>query len=100
MLARTTSRTCGRVIAAMAGALGTGLVASVVEAAEIKVLSASALKIIVTELAEQFQKESGHTLKLGAGLFERGRFRWRTHARLAGCALSVTFQRCGSWCSR
>ena len=64
MLARTTSRTYGRVIAAMAGALGTGLVASVVEAAEIKVLSASALKVIVTELAQQFQKESGHTLKL------------------------------------
>ena len=64
MLARTTSRTCGRVIAAMAGALGTGLAASVVEAAEIKVLSASALKVIITELAQQFQKESGHTLKL------------------------------------
>lgn len=61
-------------IAAMAAALGPGLVTSVVEAAEVKVLSASALKVIVTELAEQFQKESGDTLKLEfatAGAVER-----------------------------
>jgi molybdate transport system substrate-binding protein len=43
-------------------------------AAEIKVLSASALKVIVTELAEEFRKESSHTPKLGfatAGEVER-----------------------------
>ena len=33
-------------------------------AAEVKVLSASALKVIVTDLAKQFEKETGHTAKL------------------------------------
>jgi molybdate transport system substrate-binding protein len=33
-------------------------------AEKVKVLSASALKVIVTELAEQFRTESGHTLEL------------------------------------
>jgi molybdate transport system substrate-binding protein len=33
-------------------------------AAEIKVLSASALKVVVAELAEEFRAESGHTPKL------------------------------------
>jgi molybdate transport system substrate-binding protein len=41
-----------------------GFAPSAMEAADINVLSASALKAIVTQLAEQFHKESGHTAKL------------------------------------
>ncbi len=55
-------------------ALGIGLAGPVAHADEIKVLSASALKVIVTELAEQFRTESGHTAKLEfatAGAVER-----------------------------
>jgi molybdate transport system substrate-binding protein len=43
-------------------------------AAEISVLSASALKVVVAELAQEFRRESGHTPKLGfatAGEVER-----------------------------
>ena len=35
-----------------------------VEGAEVKVLSAGAMKAMVTELGEAFQRESGHTLRL------------------------------------
>lgn len=62
MLSRSTSRRLGRLLAA--AALGIGLTAPAAEAAEIKVLSASALKVIVTELGEQFRKESGHVPNL------------------------------------
>jgi len=41
--------------------IGTG---ASVRAADINVLSASALKVIVTELSEKFRKESGHTIDL------------------------------------
>jgi molybdate transport system substrate-binding protein len=62
MLARSTSRKLGRLLPA--ATLGIGLAAPDLKAAEVSVLSASALKIIVTELSAQFQKESGHTPKL------------------------------------
>jgi molybdate transport system substrate-binding protein len=55
-------------------AIFVGLAAPVAAADEIKVLSASALKVIVTDLAEQYRKESGHTAKLEfatAGAVER-----------------------------
>lgn len=67
-------RTFGRSIQAAAAVMAVALGASVAEAEEIKVLSASALKVIVTELAEQFRHESGHMLKLEfatAGAVER-----------------------------
>src|SRR5258708_32877926 len=41
--------------------------ASPVRAAEIKVLSAGAVKDIVTELAEAFRQETGHTVVLTTG---------------------------------
>jgi molybdate transport system substrate-binding protein len=44
-------------------AIGT-LAAGVAEAAELKVLSASALKPVLPELAESFRRESGHTVAL------------------------------------
>ena len=37
------------------------------DAAEIKVLSAGAMKSIVTELAESFRQETGHTVTITAG---------------------------------
>jgi molybdate transport system substrate-binding protein len=42
-------------------------VASRVDAAEIKVMSAGAMKTIVTELGEEFTRETGHTLALTTG---------------------------------
>jgi molybdate transport system substrate-binding protein len=74
MRARSTSRIRTPVISAVAAAFGTGLAGLAVEAAEIKVLSASALKIIVTELSQQFTRESGHVVSLEfatAGAVER-----------------------------
>ena len=62
MHARAPSRTLGFLLPATA--LGIVLATPLTEAAEIKVLSASALKIIVTDLSDQFRKESGHSAKL------------------------------------
>lgn len=51
--------------ACVAGLLFAGPIsAPTADAAEVKVLSASALKVIVTDLAKLFEKESGHTTKL------------------------------------
>ena len=41
--------------------------ASLVHAAEIKVLSAGAMKGMVTELAEAFRQETGHTVVISSG---------------------------------
>ena len=43
------------------------MLASRAEAAEIKVLSAGAMKTIVSELAETFRQETGHTVQITAG---------------------------------
>jgi molybdate transport system substrate-binding protein len=70
----STSRTSGGWLRAATIAVGTFVATTAVEANEVKVLSASALKVIVTELAEQFRKESGHTPKLEfatAGVVEK-----------------------------
>lgn len=48
----------------LAAALVMGFAAPAVAATDIKVLSASALKVVITELAELFRKESGHTARL------------------------------------
>ena len=62
MFTSPTTRLRTRLLASMAAAIG--FATSTVEAADLNVLSASALKVIVTQLAEQFQRESGHTAKL------------------------------------
>ena len=52
----------------LAGCLGVlAVLASRAEAAEIKVLSAGAMKTIVTEFAETFRQETGHTVQITAG---------------------------------
>jgi molybdate transport system substrate-binding protein len=43
--------------------LGVAVGAAVVEAAELKVLSAGAVRSIVTEMAEAFRQETGHTIQ-------------------------------------
>jgi molybdate transport system substrate-binding protein len=64
MLRRSRLRTFGRSMLSAAVVVTIVLGASAVAAEEIKVLSASALKVVVTELAEQFRNESGHSVKL------------------------------------
>jgi molybdate transport system substrate-binding protein len=49
---------------AVAAWLMVAVLPAVVEGAEVKVLSAGAMKAMVTELGEAFQRESGHTLQL------------------------------------
>jgi molybdate transport system substrate-binding protein len=51
----------------LAVALGVWACASSVQAAEIKVLSAGAVRGIVTELAETFRQETGHTVVISSG---------------------------------
>jgi molybdate transport system substrate-binding protein len=62
MFTSSTSPCLARLLSAIAFVVGFG--APALAADDIKVLSASALKVIVTELAEQFRKESGHTARL------------------------------------
>lgn len=62
MLARKICRTRLRSIAGLTALLAA--FASPAQSAEITVLSASALKVVATELARQFTQESGHALKL------------------------------------
>jgi molybdate transport system substrate-binding protein len=64
MRAVSTATGPGRWLAASVFTIAIMLAGPAALAAEIKVLSASALKVIVGDLAEQFQRESGHTLKL------------------------------------
>ena len=52
----------GRWLAVVIVALGACALAASAQAAEIKVLSAGAVKNIVTELAETFRQETGHTV--------------------------------------
>jgi len=52
-------------------ALGACALRASAQAAEIKVLSAGAVKNIVTELAETFRQETGHTVVLSSGTAER-----------------------------
>ena len=59
-------RTSGRWIAVLVMLTGT-LATGAAEAAEIRVLSAGAVRTIVTELAEAFKKETGHTVTLTFG---------------------------------
>jgi molybdate transport system substrate-binding protein len=47
--------------------LGTAAGAAVVEAAELKVLSAGAVRSIITEMAEAFTRETGHVVALSFG---------------------------------
>ena len=52
----------------LAASLGTlAMLAGGVEAAELRVLSAGAMKTIVTELADAFRQETGHTVVITAG---------------------------------
>jgi molybdate transport system substrate-binding protein len=57
----------GRWLAVVIVALGACALAASAQAAEIKVLSAGAVKNIVTELAETFRQETGHTVVLSSG---------------------------------
>jgi ABC-type molybdate transport system substrate-binding protein len=65
MFTLSTSPCLARLLSAIALVVGFG--APALAADDIKVLSASALKVIVTELAEQFRKESGHTARIRDG---------------------------------
>jgi molybdate transport system substrate-binding protein len=58
-----TTRRLGAALLAVAVLVGTGRA----EAAEIKVLSAGAVRAIVTELAQAFEKETGHKVALAFG---------------------------------
>ena len=58
-----TTRRLGATLLAVAVLAGTGRA----EAAEIKVLSAGAVRAIVTELAQAFEKETGHKVALAFG---------------------------------
>ena len=58
-----TTRRLGATLLAVAVLAGTGRA----EAAEIKVLSAGAVRAIVTELAQAFEKETGHKVSLAFG---------------------------------
>jgi len=58
-----TTRRLGATLLAVAVLVGTGRA----EAAEIKVLSAGAVRAIVTELAQAFEKETGHKVALAFG---------------------------------
>ena len=58
-----TTRRLGATLLAVAALVGTGRA----EAAEIKVLSAGAVRSIVTELAQAFEKETGHKVSLAFG---------------------------------
>jgi molybdate transport system substrate-binding protein len=58
-----TTRRLGAMLLVMAGLAGIGRA----EAAEIKVLSAGAVRTIVTELAGAFEKETGHKVSLDFG---------------------------------
>ena len=58
-----TTQRLGAMLLAMAGLAGIGRA----EAAEIKVLSAGAVRAIVTELAGAFEKETGHKVSLAFG---------------------------------
>jgi molybdate transport system substrate-binding protein len=55
-----------RMIQLLAGALGllTGVLAVEVSAAEVKVLSAGAMRAVLQELAPAFETASGHKLKI------------------------------------
>ena len=57
----------GRWLTVFIVALGACAVAASAQAAEIKVLSAGAVKDIVAELAEAFRQETGHTVMLSSG---------------------------------
>src|SRR6266496_3634507 len=61
------STRAGRWAVAFIVALAACAVAPSARAAEIKVLSAGAVKDIVTELAEAFRQETGHTVVLTTG---------------------------------
>ncbi len=58
-----TTRRLGATLLAVAALVGTGRA----EAAEIQVLSAGAVRAIVTELAQAFEKETGHKVSLAFG---------------------------------
>lgn len=58
-----TTRRLGATLLAVAALVGTGRA----EAAEIQVLSAGAVRAIVTELAHAFEKETGHKVSLAFG---------------------------------
>ena len=64
---RQDARRIGRRLAVAATALGVWASVSGADAAEIKVLSAGAVKGVVTELAEAFKQETGHTVTLTFG---------------------------------
>lgn len=64
MLTQLGWRRAARVTCVIGIVIGGSLLAFRAGAAEVKVLSASALKVIVTDLSKQFEKESGHTTKL------------------------------------
>jgi hypothetical protein len=58
---RPRSKCVGRRLAVFAFALGMWASAAPAQAAEIKVLSAGAMKNVVTELAEAFRQETGRS---------------------------------------
>lgn len=62
-MSEATTRRLGATLLAVAMLAGTGRA----EAAEIKVLSAGAVRAIVTELAQAFEKETGHKVSLAFG---------------------------------
>ena len=62
MFTSPTARRRRRLLASITAVIG--FAPSAMEAADLKVLSASALKVIVTQLAKQFHTENGHTAKL------------------------------------
>jgi len=64
---RSRSRRIGRPLAVFAVALGVWACAAPTQAAGIKVLSAGAMKSMVTELAETFRQETGHTVVISSG---------------------------------
>jgi len=64
---RSASPRFARRISVLAGVLGVLAGVASIQAAEIKVLSAGAMKNIVTELAEAFRQETGHTVVIGTG---------------------------------
>jgi molybdate transport system substrate-binding protein len=71
-----TTRRLGAMLLVMAGLAGIGRA----EAAEIKVLSAGAVRAIVTELAGAFEKETGHKVSLAFGTVGVTRQRLATEA--------------------
>lgn len=78
----------GKPLAIGTVALGVWACAASARAAELKVLSAGAVKNIVTELAEAFRQETGHTVTLATGT--AGELRQKVVAREPADVVIVT----------